>query len=463
MGESRCWLERIECWSRFDGRGSKPLGRCPRSQRPALAEHGMQSGSGRRHNPGPEHASGCRVTWVADGADLLESTQSPVLVDDTVPNHLVWVCWNTIDVWSMACSRIGSWTKKWVRRLAVRRGGESSGVDVTRSDKEITVFCNAAWFQRSTIHGRPVRCRPLRAGRRMSVVADFFASRAAHAVVVDTPGDELLILCFLRMLFGARNCKLVAVDLILSRPAGIRQQVRAFVTRRLLTSVDLFIFYFRDIDGLVQEFGIAPEKTVSIPFKVNNYETITRTPVSDEGFVLSCGRSMRDYSTFCRAMEELPYRAYILAPVDAVLRRHGTTAAGSDPPDNVSIVVDDGSMESWVKWMARARLVVLPVLPGTLVASGISTYLGAMALGKCVIISESPATRGLLTSDQAIIVPAADPGALRAAVKHAYEDDGTRERIAANGYAYAQSLGDESRLARDIVREVAKVIARSEV
>jgi len=84
-----------------------------------------------------------------------------------------------------------------------------------------------------------------------------------------------------------------------------------------------------------------------------------------------------------------------------------------------------------------------------------------MALGKCVIISDSPATRGILKDgEQAVVVPPADPALLRAAVVKASEDADHRARIAQAGREYALSLRDEDRLADDIVHEVTRAIGR---
>jgi glycosyltransferase involved in cell wall biosynthesis len=91
-------------------------------------------------------------------------------------------------------------------------------------------------------------------------------------------------------------------------------------------------------------------------------------------------------------------------------------------------------------------------------ASGISTYLVAMALGKCVIMTDSPATQGLIDDGHAVVVPPCDPAALRDAIARVASDAAFRERTAAAGKAYASALGDESRLAADIARFVESLI-----
>ena len=85
-----------------------------------------------------------------------------------------------------------------------------------------------------------------------------------------------------------------------------------------------------------------------------------------------------------------------------------------------------------------------------------------MALVKCVIITEGPATRGLLDDGQAIIVPPSDANALRAAIVAAREDTAYRSRVASAGQRYARAIGAHERLARDICREVVRLVTKPE-
>jgi glycosyltransferase involved in cell wall biosynthesis len=74
-----------------------------------------------------------------------------------------------------------------------------------------------------------------------------------------------------------------------------------------------------------------------------------------------------------------------------------------------------------------------------------------MALGKCVIITEGPATRGVLTEKEVVLVPAGDPAALADAMRGVWSDDARRRDIAARGRRFALALQGEERLLGDIV------------
>jgi glycosyltransferase involved in cell wall biosynthesis len=84
-----------------------------------------------------------------------------------------------------------------------------------------------------------------------------------------------------------------------------------------------------------------------------------------------------------------------------------------------------------------------------------------MALRKCVIISDCPATRGILVPDEtAILVPMRDPQALAQAIRKAWNDDGYRRRVAEGGYRYALNLGGEATLMGNVARAVVDLVSR---
>ena len=136
----------------------------------------------------------------------------------------------------------------------------------------------------------------------------------------------------------------------------------------------------------------------------------------------------------------------------AGLRAHHarfTRPPGGLPP-NVRILDDDGSEPSQIRILGNAKIVVLPILKASLVASGISTCLNAMQLGKCVIGSEGPGMSDIF-QDEIIAVPPEDPVALAAAIKRAWEDEVLRSRTGHAGHLYALKAGGETELYQRII------------
>lgn len=277
----------------------------------------------------------------------------------------------------------------------------------------------------------------------------------ADLVVIDCRGDQLLYkLAADFMLFPWRRKPLVAVDLVLRKPVGLRYRARALIKRILLTRVHHFIHYFRDISGYTKYFGISPARSSYVPFKVNHRDIRLSPGELREEYIVTMGRSLRDYDTYIRAVAQLPYPAAIPEFCFESFEGKDQSFAWSrqNVPRNLTVLADSGSREDLVRNLGKARLVVIPTSASSLCASGLSTYLDAMYLGKCVIATSGPGTADVLT-DQALLVPAHDVVALRDAIRKAWEDDALRQRTAESGRAYAVSLGGEAELLQRIFRQ----------
>lgn len=285
---------------------------------------------------------------------------------------------------------------------------------------------------------------------------------SADLVVIDCRDSLLYRIATHFLIFPWARRPLVAVDLVLRKPVTLRHKASAFVKRLLFGRVDLFVHYFRDLSGYTRYFGIPAERSVYVPFKVNNREVPVAASEFSEDYIFTMGRSLRDYDTFIRAVAELPYPAAI--PEFSFESFEGKDRSfcwnRENVPSQLQVLPDSGAREDLVRNLARARLVVIPTQASSLCASGLSTYLDAMYLGKCVIVSDGPGASDVLT-DQALLVPPHDVAALKAAIARAWEDDSLRERTAAAGRAYARSLGGERELLERIFHEALALRART--
>jgi glycosyltransferase involved in cell wall biosynthesis len=275
----------------------------------------------------------------------------------------------------------------------------------------------------------------------------------SDVAVIDCRDSLFHRACVHALAFPWARKPLVAVDLVLRRPDRLRSRVAALVKRVLFSRVDHYIHFFRDVSEYTRHFGIPSERGSYVPFKVNNPDI--KLPATDfgEDYIIAVGRSLRDYDTYIRAIQGLPYPAvlseYCFSDFEGKDASFHWTP--QSVPPNLRIVPDSGGREEFVRYMAKARIVVIPTQASSICASGISSYLDAMYLGKCVIISHGPGASDLLT-DQALLVPPNDVEALREAIRTAWENDELRKRIAENGRRYASSLGGEQELLHRIFR-----------
>ena len=273
-------------------------------------------------------------------------------------------------------------------------------------------------------------------------------------VILNIDQRRLMLAALLRLIVPSARFRLVSVDLILRTPKTLIGRFKAFFKRIFFSRVDCFILYFKNVQGYRRYYGIGPDRAVYVPFKVNGWGQIVARPRgnSEGDYVLCAGRTLRDIDTFVEAMRRAGCPGMLLQQRRELLDAHGTSAWSGDLPPNLKLVIDDSDrLEDFIDFIAKARLVVIPRFKHDIAASGISTYLVAMALNKCVIISEGPGADDVL-EEQAIMVPPEHPEKLAEEIKNLWDDEERRARVASRGYEYAMSRGGYERLLSDILR-----------
>jgi glycosyltransferase involved in cell wall biosynthesis len=295
------------------------------------------------------------------------------------------------------------------------------------------------------------------AGRTVYADAGEFEAAAntgdADAVfVVNCDVQTVLQLASRRLVRRGASTPVVAVDLVLRIPSTLRAKILARLKRVLFSRVDLFINYFRDVSALDRYYGIGPARSAYVPFKSNLWSHRVDEPNPDGGYVLCFGRSLRDFDTFFDAMERIKHPGVIVDPRSAKPEQHGSrfTRSLDTLPANVRVVVDDMSDQSQLDLLKGARLVVVPIVGGSIVCSGISTILNAMALGKCVVTSEGVGVTEIF-DDELLTVPVEDAAALADTLDRAWTDHELRARVAEAGWRYALECGPERQMFQRII------------
>ncbi len=282
-----------------------------------------------------------------------------------------------------------------------------------------------------------------------SYLSLFVQSFHFDAVVFSSETRPLLIFCVLKALCPFNPCRLVGVDYILQMPLSASQRGLACVKGWLLRRVDCFVLHFKDTSVYREFYGIPASRCRFVPFKVNYWEHLEGREFSSDGdYVFTAGRSFRDIPTFLRAMKQAGCPGLLLYEDVDTMQEAGTGFDFADVPPNVRAVKNEGE-QSWVDYIAKSKVVVIPLKSVSGYAPGLSLYLMAMAMNKCVVITEGLATRGLLT-DEALVVPPGDSAAMADAIVRLWENASIRENVAKRGRAYAMALGGEPRLLSDI-------------
>lgn len=245
----------------------------------------------------------------------------------------------------------------------------------------------------------------------------------------------------------------IASDTVLPPVRDFKASIKSKVVGYALRGVDGLIVHHRDLSGYVRSYGIDTAKAVFVSFKVNAWETLAEdVPQNAAEEVIVIGRSHRDIRTFFAAARRLPEVPFAwLRPPLPELGIHGSDGTDDIPPPNVRVLEDDGSRQSFVRFIRQAGAVLIPVRPETISAAGLSTFLDAMALGKCVIMTDCPAQRDFVPDNCAVIARAGDADSLASAVMKVWSDVEFRSQVSRNGHHFAIGLEGEDRYYRDLM------------
>jgi hypothetical protein len=324
----------------------------------------------------------------------------------------------------------------------------------------LRVRSNVARFGTAAYPGVVLQHTHIGPGEGLRALArSYRAALADDVVLIGSDCRRLLGFCLLSLVWP-RRFRLVGMDIVLPPPRGAKARVLARVRRWLLRRVDHFIVHQRDLAGYDKHYGVSPQRSTFVRFKVNVWERLLEhgaIPASDDGFLLCAGRTARDMATFVRACELSGVPALMLRHSAARAREHGSEIPEGTRPPNLRELVHDDAPEAWLEIVARARAIVLAITPGTINAAGISTLLTCLALGKPVIMSHCPATADVVSEREVALVPWGDAPALAAAIKRVYGDSTYRAELIARGKEFAAACQGEARLYRDVLAALTAV------
>ena len=282
-----------------------------------------------------------------------------------------------------------------------------------------------------------------------------FIAAKSDALLVGYPDIDILIVCFLAKIFSAGKTKTFVYDIILQKPNNIRNLLIAYCHIFLFWGIDKFICHHKDTSGYERYYKINNNKFHYVPFKANNYNMLSNIEVKDGDYVLACGASCRDYETFVKSIMNLGYSTKIVLPEENVAEFHHTTFNYDSLPSYIEIHRKPWFDKiTWNEFLAKSRVVVIPIKKNTIQQAGLSVLLESFALGKPVVITEGEATKGIITSDVAMIVPREDTEKMTKAIKKIWCDDEYRMAISKNAKDFALELGGTERMVNDIFQSI---------
>ena len=198
------------------------------------------------------------------------------------------------------------------------------------------------------------------------------------------------------------------------RMPKVRSVLKYGFLRFSLRSVDKIICSAREeIDYYESVFGFASETFAYVPLSCD--PNLLRNETKKKGaYIISAGRTGRDYATFLESVRDLPVEVKVVA---------GKGALDSlSIPANVKAYFDI-PRDDFIDMLASSMFVVV-ALEDRDISVGQRVVLEAMALGKGVIATDIGATRDYIDDGvNGLMVPPQDIAALRGAIENMLSSD----------------------------------------
>lgn len=272
-----------------------------------------------------------------------------------------------------------------------------------------------------------------------------FLKRGRYDVIIGWQEFYGLLFAFYSRLFRVKKCNQLIIKNFIYKPKkGLIGKIYHWFMKFIVASgyVDTYICASRTmVDYCCEIFGADRERFVYIPFGVSDCADevdISHAPAND--YVLSLGRSNRDWGFLIESFRKIPYPLKIVC--DELKR--------VDVPENVEILNNVWGKKA-KEYIYHSRCMVIPIADGR-IASGDTVLLQAMSLSKPIIITRpSCLADDYITDGYNGIIIDKDGAQLANAVQAVFDDEQLYQVLALNGRrdylenhtlcAYGRSVG----------------------
>jgi glycosyltransferase involved in cell wall biosynthesis len=251
-------------------------------------------------------------------------------------------------------------------------------------------------------------------------------------------------LLFLRRLLGFK-APIAMIDIGLADSWTVRERILDFAVPR---ADAIFVLGTNQIDYIRNRW----KTSARIEFFHQHIDTEFYTPApTAAGPILTVGEDRgRDFDTFLAAVEG--------ADADVIVKSKRVAVSEAKFP-NVRVISSHLSSLEYRKLLIDCRLVVVPLVSSAH-ASGVGTVLEALAMGRPLIVSDSPGIRDYIIADEtALTVPCNDVAALRRAIARLLAEPDTCARLAANGRRFVVEHCSHPVHARKLSDAIHRVVA----
>lgn len=269
------------------------------------------------------------------------------------------------------------------------------------------------------------------------------------AVITHQDGHATFIFSFLNSLLKRKKCRHYVNEFITrEKSKGFYHYIKFLFLRFSLSSVYCIMCSSRpEIEYYKSILRLKKTKFRFVPLATNP-KFIEIKPDFVEDYIISAGRTGRDYRTLVEAVKDLPVRL--------ILVTNYSNLAGIQMPKNVEVKYNI-PLNELIQLTASARFVVLP-LQDRSISVGQSVLLEAMALGKAVIATRNASTIDYITDGETgILVSPGDSEDMKKAITLLLKNPQKAAQIGAR----AKEVIQKHYLIREKITRICSIIKES--
>lgn len=252
-----------------------------------------------------------------------------------------------------------------------------------------------------------------------------FLNRMSYDKIVSWQSFHGVLFAFYCRLFNVKKSNYVLIKNFTYKPKGNGLIGRFYYKwmRYIVKSqyIDKFVCTSKTFcDYCAKQFDEPVDRFVYLPFGVEDFtKVLTEKELkAREDFILSLGRSNRDWDWLINSFADTKYKVKIICD-----QLHRT-----DLPENIEILNNVWFEDSY-RYLAKCKLAIIPIMDGK-IGSGETVLLQTMSFGKPIIINKpSCLADDYIEDGETGLVVNKDSEELLAAVEHLYDDQELYDRL----------------------------------
>lgn len=289
-----------------------------------------------------------------------------------------------------------------------------------------------------------------------SAIRSLLISKTYPDTVVVGSHIEALVFGFFRALFLRKKPEIVLLGFILTaRKSNLINTMRRIYFDFVFSIVDKVICHSTlEVERYTRLFSNSRAtcaKFLFIPYglHISGREPqmqLNKAAPGDRPYILTAGRSGRDYATLFRAIEPLDIDLHVVCDSDDAL-------SGLTIPSNVSVLREcyDGA---YVNELRNSVFVVIPLGVND-ISAGQMVLIQAMAFAKPTIITRTATVEEyVMDGEQSLLVPQGNVTDLRAAINRLINDSDLATHLASNAVASFEHNFSMKAFVRHLVESV---------